>query len=540
MAQPRLAHADDELRRAYSAEMRGRTLKTGRLVAVISVVGVALFLLQDRLVLGFQQFLVWRLAGLVPFLVFLALSFNVLKRKPALIVPLYTFSLFMLFTMICGIAATLILEGKFQTSDLHGVSSGIMVVVFGVYIFASGARRHVPIILLGTFSGFFAAVVFFSKLDAKEFTYFANPAILTIAVSVLSVFQDRLQFREFRERMRAEASERMFLLEHTKMATLLSALSEVAFVMSPDGKVEYGNETLAHISGVEKGSLVGMNAFELLPPDIAAKRRHLIREVMETGLPTRFTDQQGDLVFDSSVYPVKVEGGEVGHLVVLSRDVTEKAHAQAQIKRLLDEKSLLLKEVHHRIKNNMATIASLLSVGAFSSGGAESALALKEMSQRVHAMADIYDRLYRTETYTSVNLSSYLGNLVNDVAATFLKSSDVAVEAKVEEMTADPRLVFGIGIVINEFLTNALKYAFPAGRKGSVLVDVRAEGEGMRILVQDDGVGMPTPGEAGRKEGFGMQLVDIMVAQHGGTMTISGTAGTSTTILIPVRGAGTA
>ena len=162
------------------------------------------------------------------------------------------------------------------------------------------------------------------------------------------------------------------------------------------------------------------------------------------------------------------------------------------------------------------------------------------MSQRVHAMADIYDRLYRTETYTSVNLSSYLGNLVKDVAATFLNSSDIAVEAKIEEMTADPHLVFGIGIIINELLTNALKYAFPAGRKGGVLVDVRAEGEGMRILVQDDGVGMPNPGEAGRKEGFGMQLVDIMVAQHGGAMTISGTAGTSTSILIPVRGAGTA
>jgi len=201
--------------------------------------------------------------------------------------------------------------------------------------------------------------------------------------------------------------------------------------------------------------------------------------------------------------------------------------AETEIRSLLDEKELLLREVHHRIKNNMITISSLLSLQARGLGGGRAAEALTEAQGRIRGMMMIYDRLYRSKDFRRISAAGYLGDLIRDVVAVCGESRRITIEEKIEEREMDSKILFPLGIIVNELLSNAYKYAFPDDRRGTISISLRQLDDGtMELVFRDDGVGMREPSGPGESKGFGLNLVAMLTRQIKGQMENTGIDGT--------------
>ncbi len=208
-------------------------------------------------------------------------------------------------------------------------------------------------------------------------------------------------------------------------------------------------------------------------------------------------------------------------------DITGRKRAEEDIQMLLSEKELLLKEVHHRIKNNMAMIAGLLALQASQLSEPGGVQALKESSNRVNSMTTMYDLLYQTRDFRYVNVRDYIGQIISGITKSLPAIAGVTVERQVEDFVMDSRILFPIGIIINELVTNAYKYAFPDGRTGAITISMSQLPEHhVEISVRDNGIGIPESLDINGQSGFGMKLVNLLVKQIDGTLECVRGAGT--------------
>ena len=219
--------------------------------------------------------------------------------------------------------------------------------------------------------------------------------------------------------------------------------------------------------------------------------------------------------------PIDVDG--LPHTLATIVDVTERKADRAMIERALAEKTSLLQEVHHRVKNNLQVISSLLSLKARNLAGNERA-ALDESRHRVQAMALIHQLLYERHDFSGAALAPYLTRL-----CTLLRESSgrpgVALRLNVvppaDAYALDIERAVPCGLLVNELVTNALKHAFPEGRGGTVDVGLRLADDGICLLtVGDDGVGLPEGVRPGDTTTLGFQLVSLLAEQLGGQLHV--------------------
>ncbi len=207
------------------------------------------------------------------------------------------------------------------------------------------------------------------------------------------------------------------------------------------------------------------------------------------------------------------------HFVAVFDVITERKRAEENIRSLLSEKEILLKEVHHRVKNNMAMIGGLLALQATRLSDPGAVKALQESSGRVNGMAMMYDLLYQSRDFRYVKAREYIGQIVCGIAQSLPPVPGVKVEQRVEDFIMDSRVLFPIGIIINELVTNAYKYAFPEGRTGTITVSMsRLPDNHVRLSVLDDGIGVPESFDCNGQTGFGMKMVGLMARQIEGTL----------------------
>lgn len=220
----------------------------------------------------------------------------------------------------------------------------------------------------------------------------------------------------------------------------------------------------------------------------------------------------------------------------LQTEIAERERAQAQISASLHEKELLLKEIHHRVKNNLQVIASLLSLQA---GGAQDPAAremLRESQNRVRSMALIHEELYRGGDLARVAFSRYLSGLTAQLVRTYRTvshSAELVLEVD-DDVAVDLDRAIPCGLIVNELVTNALKYAFTNGRPGRLLVSLtRYPGNLLRLTVADDGPGLPAGLDWRNTETLGLQLVTTLAEQLGGTVTLDQSEGAAFSIIFP-------
>jgi two-component sensor histidine kinase len=199
--------------------------------------------------------------------------------------------------------------------------------------------------------------------------------------------------------------------------------------------------------------------------------------------------------------------------------------ANEQVRKLLSEKVVLLREVHHRIKNNMTVVCSLLQLQA---AAAESGVAdaLTDAASRVQSMALLYEQLYSSESFSELPLDSYLSSLVRQVVANFPTAGKVALEFSLEPVRLTTARIQPLGIIVNELVTNSMKYAFEGRMSGIIRLVSSRRGDTVVLEVSDNGRGIPPGVEPGSNEGFGLNLIRILTNQIEGRLRLEREGGT--------------
>jgi len=249
-------------------------------------------------------------------------------------------------------------------------------------------------------------------------------------------------------------------------------------------------------------------------------------------------------------FPVRDARGEVYRVAGFARDVTERKDAEAALKneveerrraqdlthRALREKEVLLREIHHRVKNNLQIISSMLRLQSGRAGDREPVEILRESQDRIRSMAMIHEKLYMSADLASIDFSDYVRGLATSLHRSYSRSAvAVALRVEVGEIKMDVDRAIQLGLILNELVSNALKHAFPGGMKGDILIEVGGDGTGMGYLsVRDNGVGLSEDLDVSGLSTLGLKLVTTLTEQIGGSMEIERDGGSTFRIVFPV------
>lgn len=210
---------------------------------------------------------------------------------------------------------------------------------------------------------------------------------------------------------------------------------------------------------------------------------------------------------------------DVPHIVSVIHDMTARKQVEQEVQELLAEKELILKEVHHRIKNNMSTIHSLLALQARALKDPASVSALEDTRSRIRSMMVLYDTLYTSVDFIDLSVKAYLPPLISEIVSNFPNAGSVKVETHIDEFVLEIKKLQPLGMILNELLTNSMKYAFN-DREGELKVSVSLADGQVTLMVQDNGPGLPPSVDFENSTGFGLTLVNALTQQLGGTIRL--------------------
>ncbi|MEJ5188460.1 MAG: histidine kinase N-terminal 7TM domain-containing protein [Breznakiellaceae bacterium] len=306
---------------------------------------------------------------------------------------------------------------------------------------------------------------------------------------------------------------RLFSFVPIARSRVMENISDLVVVIDTHGQLVDCNPPALHFIGLGSASFAG-TPLELLPPFWQEVIQRGVRDgegKREVTLPTK----EGNRTFDLTVRTLRDGRDKTLGYLFLFHDITELRASEQKVARLLEEKNLLLQEVHHRIKNNMSVIASILSLQAETVQEKGARQALLEARGRVQSMMHLYERLYRSTSFDNVSVYDYLSPLIDKLVQSFNKSSRIVIEKIIAPVQISARFLFYIGIIVNELVTNALKYAFPNDETGKILIKCTLEDNMLDILVEDTGATFPSNVEEVLTTGFGLQVVRLMARQMG-------------------------
>lgn len=248
------------------------------------------------------------------------------------------------------------------------------------------------------------------------------------------------------------------------------------------------------------------------------------------------TEKTGLIQISVRITALHANGTIAGYLVQV-QDVTQPRRTEAALERALNEKSMLLDDLQHRIKNSLTLITSLIVLGQNNASGAEAKNALEELYSRVKALAGLYDVLYDSIDANEIWLDQYLRQIAESLAASFLHSEKgIELSIQCEQMLIDARHATPFGLILNELLTNALKYAFPDSKGGLISVVLRHSNPDLvELAVSNDGLLMPEGFDLQRSSGLGLQIVQMLVGQLQGTINLQCNGKTTFLVQVPLR-----
>jgi len=237
--------------------------------------------------------------------------------------------------------------------------------------------------------------------------------------------------------------------------------------------------------------------------------------------------------------PVKDESGGIRCIDGIIEDITDRKAAEEKLKTSLREKEVLLREIHHRVKNNLQIISSLLNLQSRWIQDPSALKIFQESRDRVRSMALVHEKLYRSENLTQVDFGEYIHNLARHLFLVYgVKPDAVRLEVDARDVFLNINTSIPCGLIANELISNALKHAFQGREKGRVHIVLRPENRRMfRFVVSDDGVGLPEDVEARNAGSLGLQLVAMLVEQLQGKMEVDRRGGTTFRILFREVGA---
>jgi len=352
-----------------------------------------------------------------------------------------------------------------------------------------------------------------------------------------------LQIRDMSESYRREALLRRQAqqLQHSEQrlaATLANAPIGMA-LSTMEGRWTYVNRALCDILGHSAEQLVDSSTSHhvlSLPGETPIPLEQSLQEGKSNcQIEQRWRHHSGAAVWVRiTATRVSDAASSTPYFILQIESIDERKRREAELTEALDEKETLLREVYHRVKNNLQVIQSLLSLKRNSVHDDNARAALAETAQRVRSMALVHEKLYQSQQLSVVDLADYLRDLVEQLKEALgsrLRAVQVTVQAS--SVQADLNTAIPFGLVVTELVSNSLKHAFPGERAGTLQVTLQREAEGAVLTVVDDGVGFAAGVDPRQRQSLGLKLVDSLVRQLDGEFNIHNAQGVQFTLRLP-------
>ncbi|MBN2049564.1 MAG: PAS domain S-box protein [Spirochaetales bacterium] len=308
---------------------------------------------------------------------------------------------------------------------------------------------------------------------------------------------------------------------------IIDCMRDTVWVIDLSGEILDVNKAAVENLGYTKNEILarGLSGID------ASLSKETIRDLVKKMPTDRFqVFETGHRRKDGSVVPVEICSSLLSYknnmaILSIARDITERKHAEEKIRTLLDEKELLLKETHHRIKNNMGIVKSLLNLQAQASDQEPCKEALFEAAGRVQSIMVLYDKLYRSENHDALNIRDFLPPLVNEITRFLRTGVTVKTDLQMDDLVIEANTLSSLVIIINECITNSMKYAFHDTPEPCIRLDISRQ-KGKTILTyQDNGSGISDEEFSKNTSTFGFRLITMLVKQLDGTLNVTGNEG---------------
>lgn len=365
------------------------------------------------------------------------------------------------------------------------------------------------------------------KLKNKDYFFEINAYPIKDGISVFTkdITDHKLAERELSE-------------THQLLETILASTHMLVAYLDPQFNFVWVNRAYAEADNREPSFFPGKNHFELYP---YPENEEIFQNVVHTGKPyfsyARAFEyeehpERGVSYWDWSLIPIKNPRGVVTGLVLTLVDITKRVQAEEQLEASLREKEVLLKEVHHRVKNNLQVINSLLSLQSRRLDDKNIISVFEEVKNRIFSIALVHEKLYESKNLAAIDFGEYIRILTAHLRKTFpTDPSAVKLNIKTKETSLQVDKAIPCALIINELVTNALKYAFPGNKKGEITVAFRTGRNGKMVLtVADNGVGLPADFDMDAPKALGMQIIKALVKQLHGSLRVGKDKGAKFTI----------
>ncbi len=379
--------------------------------------------------------------------------------------------------------------------------------------------------------------------------YIADNTVAMVAVTIIAFSVYRINVvaleRAASELKERDIAEMALRTSEEKYRTLANNIPDIVYSVDRDGVVININEDPLRQYGYAPDDIIGRSFLRLIHPDDAQgivdhyRKSSMEKRKYTEGLVFRIVDSSGGIhwmelhshsTYDGMGKFIRDEG--------VLRDISDRRAADEQIRNSLKEKEVLLKEIHHRVKNNFQVIISLLNLQSDSISDESAFRHFNEAANRIRAMAFVHERLYQSENLSMINFSDYISTIMEELNSyynTNRKSITIAIET--EEVNLNIEQAIPCGLIINELVTNAFKYAFPgeaAGGSISIMM-LRREDDTVKIRISDNGIGLPDYIDENKTSTLGLHLVTLLVSQLGGSYHIDRHPGTAWTVIFPLK-----
>ncbi|MBU0498046.1 MAG: PAS domain S-box protein [Candidatus Thermoplasmatota archaeon] len=308
---------------------------------------------------------------------------------------------------------------------------------------------------------------------------------------------------------------------------IFNTMSDLVITLDKDKKIDDVNKAVANLLGYAKKDLIGTTIAHIIEkPDSET----LFNAEGKKNIDVTFLSQeQKQKTLSLIISVIKDKNQTIKGYVVVGRDLTD-------LKRSLKEKEILLQEVHHRVKNNLQLISSLLDLQSDQIKDLNTHEIFKDSQDRIRLMAAFYEQIYQAKDIGAINIRDYLENITSKLFHSYRKpNQNISLNMDIDDLTVDLDTILTCSFIISELVSNSLKHAFHHQKTGAISIEFHKQQKDYLLRVSDTGDGFPDTFDFHKTETLGLQLVQIFVKQLKGTVMLDHTTGTSFTIQFPYR-----
>ncbi len=351
---------------------------------------------------------------------------------------------------------------------------------------------------------------------------------LGLAIIFILTFFNRRLNREIQER---EKSEEDLRVSEERYRTFFEQDSDGVVVLDLETAkpIEFNDQVCRQL-GYSKEEFALLRVSDIEAKETAQETQAHIRRIQSEGyddFETLQRTKQGEIRHvHVTAQVIEIAGHPVCHCIW--RDITDRKQAEEKIKSSLKEKEVLLSEIHHRVKNNMQVIISLLNLQADKIEDKKYADMLKESQNRILSMAFVHEQLYLSKNFANIDFGEYVKNFANGLFVSYgIDTNKVKLNIEIKDVSFDLENAIPCGLIINELVSNSLKHAFPQQEEGNISIALQSTNEDdLELTVSDDGVGIPEDLDIEQTDTMGLYLVKVLAEQLEGKIELNRTEGT--------------